>query len=433
MMDVTTVALIMMAFLLVLLATGLEIAASIGIVAVIGLLMFTEQPLFNFTVQLWSVSNSFILTAIPLFIFMAEIFSQSGLGKKLFWAIDRWMGFLPGGIACTVIGASSIFAAITGSSVASAATMGSVAMDPMKERKYDMRLTFGVIASGGTLGILIPPSLVMILYGAFTGLSVGRLFAAGIISGFLLASIFLLLIIVSVKIKPSLAAKPQTYSWKEKFTSLKDLIPSFFLILTVLGGIFGGVVTPTEAAAAGCVGATLIALAYRMMSWKIIWMSAKSALRTVSMIMLVAVFARVLSFLMQYLGLGEMISGVIIDADLGKYGTLGLIFGMYLILGMFFEGLSMMILTLPFVMPIIYSFGLSGYWFVVPLVIMVEASLISPPVGLNLYVLQSLSPEHDVLDVALGALPFFIPMLIIVALVSVYPEIVTWLPGVLYG
>jgi tripartite ATP-independent transporter DctM subunit len=273
----------------------------------------------------------------------------------------------------------------------------------------------------------------MIIYGAFTGHSVGRLFAAGIIPGLLLASTFLLLIIISVKVRPELAPqKPQGYSWKERLISLGELIPSFLLIFIVLGGIFGGVVTPTEAAAVGCVGAALIALAYRMLTWKIIWMSAESALRTVSMIMLVAVFARVLSFLLQYLGLGEMFSNIIIDADLGKYGTLALIFGMYLILGMFFEGLSMMILTLPFVMPIIYALGLSGYWFAVPLVIMVEASLISPPVGLNLYVLQSLSPEHDVLEVALGALPFFIPMLIVVAIVSVYPQIVTWLPGIIY-
>jgi tripartite ATP-independent transporter DctM subunit len=383
--------------------------------------------------EAWDLSNSFILTAVPLFIFMGEVFDKTGISRRLFWAVDRWLSFLPGGIACTVIGACSIFAAISGSSVAAAATMGTIAIPSMRERKYNMNLTFGVIAAGGTLGILIPPSVIMIIYGAFQGLSVGRLFAAGVVPGIILASLFLLSVILGVKFRPQWAPKPESYTWRQRLSSLRDFVPSFLLIFIILGGVFAGVMTPTEAAAVGCVAALSLGLIYKQLNWKILGTSIEGAVRVMAMIMLVVVCAKALAFLMNYLQAGEMLSGFILGAGLGKYGTLALIFLMYIILGMFFEGVSMMVLTLPFVMPIITGLGLSPYWFNVPLVLMVEASLITPPVGLNLYVLQGIAPEYDVLDVAKGALPFLLPIILVVSLVSVFPDLALWLPEVIYG
>lgn len=432
-MSVGIVAIVIIIVLFALLAIGLEIGASLGLVAIVGLLWFSTQPLSNIPVQFWGLTNSFILTAIPMFILMGELFSQTGISKRLFWGVDKWVGFLPGGIASTVIGACSVFAAITGSSVAGAATMGAISIRSMRERKYNMKLTFGVISAGGTLGILIPPSIIMIVYGAFEGLNIGRLFAAGLIPGLILSSTFILTIVVIVKIKPHWTPKPESYSWKERLISIRELTPSFIIIFIVLGGVFGGVMTPTEAASVGVAATLILSLVYRSLSWTIFKSSLEAAVRTTSMLLLVAITAKALAFLMFYLGMDKMFSSFILGAGFGKYGTLALIFGIYLILGMFFEGISMMVITLPFVMPIIGGFGLSGYWFAVPLVIMVEASLITPPVGLNLYVLQAIAPDYDVLDVAKGALPFLLPMLLVVVLVVVFPELALWFPNLIYG
>lgn len=432
-MSIGLVALILMSILFALLAIGLEIGASIGLVAVVGLLFFSSQPLFNIPGQAWDLTNSFILTAIPMFIFMGEVFSQTGISRKLFWAVDRWLGFLPGGVAITVIGACSVFAAITGSSVAGAATMGSVAIPSMRERKYNMRLTFGVIASGGTLGILIPPSIIMIVYGAFQGLSVGRLFASGIVPGVILAATFMLFVVITVTLKPELAPKRQTYTWKERFEALGQLLPSLIVIGVVLGGVFTGIMTPTEAAAMGALAVVVIALVSGTFTMAVLRSSIECTVRTTAIIMLVAIMAKASAFLMQFLGLGEMFTEMILGAGLGKYGTIAVIYGIYLVLGCFFEGISMMVLTLPFVMPIIRGLGMSPYWFNVPLVIMIEASLLTPPVGLNLYVMHGLAPDYDLMEIARGAVPFLIPMLLVVALVTGYPEIVLWLPDLIYG
>jgi tripartite ATP-independent transporter DctM subunit len=316
--------------------------------------------------------------------------------------------------------------------VAEAAAMGAVSLPAMKERKYNMQLAFGVIAAGGTLGILIPPSVIMIFYGAFEGLSVGKLFASGVVPGIILAGSFLVTVIIAAKIWPHLTPKPETYSWKQRKSSLRELIPSLILILVVLGGVFAGIMTPTEAAAFGCAATIILGGIYKVMSWKVIKGSIEASVRITAMIMFIAVFAKALAFVMQYLGAGEKLSEILLGAQLGKFGTLALIYAAYIVLGMFFEGISMMLLTLPFVVPIINGLGLSLYWFNVPLVIMIEASLITPPVGMNLFVLQSLAPEHDVLEVAKGTLPFLLPMILVVIIVSIFPEIVLWLPDLIY-
>lgn len=432
-MSLGAVLVVLAVVLFLLLALGLEIAASLALVTMIGLLAFTNQPLYSLPGQYWAMTNSFILTAIPLFIFMGELFSRTGISRRLFWAVDRWIGWLPGGIACTVIGSCSVFAAITGSSVAGAATMGNISVASMRERGYDMKLTFGSIAAGGTLGILIPPSIIMIVYGASEGLSIGRLFAAGVVPGIMLAACFIVLIIVRATLQPELAPKPERYSWGDRFRSLPELFPSVVIIVIVLGGVFAGVMTPTEAAAIGCVATLVLGLMYRSLTRDIIMKSLTGAVRTTSMVLLVAVAAKALAFLMLYLGISDMLGSAILGSGLGKYGTLALIAVMYLILGCFFEGISMMLITLPFVMPIIGGLGLSPYWFVVPLVILIEASLITPPVGLNLYVLKSIAPDRDVLEVARGSFPFLIAMIVVVAIVVAFPSIPLWFPNLIYG
>jgi tripartite ATP-independent transporter DctM subunit len=432
-LSVESTAIVLALVLVAVLLTGLPIGASMFLVAMAGMLFFTPQPLFSIGSQAWYVSNSFTLTALPLFIFMGQLFSETGIADKLFWAVDRWLGWLPGGIAASVIGASAVFAAISGSSVAGAATMGSVVLDPMKERRYNRGLTLAVVAAGGTLGILIPPSIIMIVYGSFRGLSVGRLFAAGMIPGILLAAGFLVTLFVILKVRPTWAPAAQHYTWRQRMAALLDLIPSVIVIAIVLGGVFGGIMTPTEAAGVGCAGVALSAIVYRKLTRDTLKRAISQAARTTAMVMFVVIAAQGLAFLMHYLGLGAALGGTLLGLGLGRYGVLAVIVIFYLTLGMFFEGISIMVITIPVVVPIVTGVGFSEYWFAVPLVIMIEAALLTPPVGLNLYVLNSLAPDADILSIAKSCTPFYIPMLLTVVLVVAYPEVVLWLPRLIYG
>lgn len=432
-MSVELTSFILLGSLLVLLAAGLEIAVSIGVVASVGLLFFVPgHPIDQFAFKAFESMNSFTLTAVPLFVFMGVVFHSSGVIRILFSAGDKLIRGLPGGLACSVILGNGIFGAMCGSSLAATATFGKIFYPNMERLGYAPNLTLGSIAVGGTLSVLIPPSLVLIIYGGWQNVSVARLFAGGLIPGILLSLALIVTVIVLVKLNPDLAPKMQSVDVREKLTAACQILPFLLVIIIILGMIFMGIMTPTESGALGAFLSIVFAFAYRKMSFSVLKESMWTSVRVTSMLAFLMFTAKVLGQVFHYLGLIEIFSAFIGNLPFGKYGILIIIYVMYIILGMFFEGISMLVLTFPFVTPIIENLGFDAIWFGVVYVVLAEISLVTPPFGLNLFVLNSVVPEQDVMKIALGVVPFIIPLFFMIALLTVVPELVLWLPSVLY-
>lgn len=431
-MAIEPAGLLLIGILLLLLAVGIEIAIAMGITAAIGFTFVTQQSHIQIPWTAWETLNSFTLLAMPLFIFMGAMFSNSGAVKLLFSGVEKWVNFLPGGLATAVIGANAIFGAMSGSSIAASATFSMLSFPEMEKRGYDPKLAFGSIAIGGTLSVLIPPSLILIVYCSWENLSVAQIFAAAIIPGFILALFLALTVVCIVKINPEKAPKSPASSFKEKMVAVKDLFPWLVVIGLVMGAIFGGIMTPTEAAALGAVLSVLLALFYGSLSFTIIKDSALTAVKVTAMIGFVLYTARLLSFIFQSMGLTDIFAGMMLDLPLGKYGILFVICIMYLVLGMFFDSLSMMVLTLPFVMPIIKTLGFDPVWWGVTYVILAEIGLVTPPFGLNLFTINSVLPQYSIMEIAIGTLPFLIPMLLVIVILIFFPALALWLPGVMY-
>jgi tripartite ATP-independent transporter DctM subunit len=425
-------ALVLLLGLVVSLAAGIEIFVAMGLMASIGLWFFVGDTFQQFASSGWALVNSFTMTCVPFFIFMGSIFSQTGVVKGLFLAADKWIGRVPGGLACSVLGANSVFGAMSGSSVAATATFGKIAYPQMEKMGYDARLGLGSIAIGGSLSVLIPPSIILVVYGGWQELSVARLFAGGMIPGFLLATLLMLTIIVRVKLNPNLAPKTKKVTWREKLFAAGQILPFIVIIIIVLGTIFTGIMTPTESAAMGAFLSILLTLAYRRLNFKAFKESMLEAVKITTMICFVMFTARVLGQIFQYIGLTEAFSTFIHQLPLGRYGILTCICIMYLILGMFFDSFSMMLLTLPFVSPLLSDLGFDLIWFGVLFTILAEIGLVTPPFGLNLFVLQGVVPKHDLMVVARSTLPFVLPALAMVVILTVFPELVLWLPSILY-
>ncbi|MDP2930930.1 MAG: TRAP transporter large permease subunit [Chloroflexota bacterium] len=417
---------------LILLFMGMEIAFAFGIMGSIGLLLFLSQPQSQMAWTTWGTLNVAELTAAPLFIFMGTVLANSGIVRSLFDAANKWIGGLPGGLASSVVVANAIFGAMSGSNVAAVAIFGKAAFPEMERLGYDPRLALGTIAISGTLAVLIPPSLIMIIYGGWEQVSVVRLFAAGIIPGLLLALLLVLTVIVRVVITPSLAPKPVSYSWRERFTALKQLLPWFGLIAITLGVIFGGIMTATEAASLGAFLSVVLAFGYRQMNWGVLKASFLDAAKVTAMVMIIVSMAKVLAFVLQKMGVAETVSDWVINLPFGTYGILVAIYVLYIILGCFFDSISMMVLTLPFVMPVIIHLGFSPIWFGIVYVVLAEMGMVTPPFGLNLFVLHGTVPKYDVMTIAYGSLPFLIPVLVLIGIMTIWPNIVLWVPSILY-
>ena len=431
-MSLQLMSLILIGSLLLLLAMGVEIWVAMGVTAGIGLVFFVGQPLGEFAFQAWAYMNSFTLTAVPLFVFMGAIFSSTGTIHALFHGADRLLGILPGGIACSVIGANAIFGAISGSSVAAVATFGKIAYPDMEGLGYNPKLALGSIAVGGTLAVLIPPSVILIFYGAWEEISVVRLFAAGMIPGIILASLLMLTVVVQVKLNPSLAPKVVKYTWKDRLIALKEIAPFLVVIVLVLGVIFGGIMTPTEAASLGAFLSIVIALIYRRMSFAALKESMWSAMKITAMLACVAFTASALGIVFHHIGLTEAFGEFMLGLPLGKYGIFAVICVMYLFLGMFFESFSMLVITLPFISPLIFELGFDSIWFGVVYVVLAEIGFVTPPFGLSLFVLNSVVPKHGIVTVVLGALPFMIPLFLTVVILTAFPQLALWFPSLLY-
>ncbi|ALM53563.1 TRAP transporter large permease [Halomonas huangheensis] len=414
-----------------LMGAGIHVSVAIFTVAALGTLMYLGTPLlYSFGDVLWGTLNDFILTSIPLFILLGELLLRSGITERMYSALSVWLNRMPGGLLHTNIGASSVFAAMSGSSVATAATIGTVALPAFAERGYNERLALGTLAAGATLGILIPPSINMIIYGAITNTSIGKLFIAGILPGLALAGAFMLAIIAFSLLRPDVAgeAEPRA-SLRERLVSLVDLLPPAFVFAIVMGSIYSGWATPTEAAALGVVAALVLAAINRKLSLAMLHECFLSMARTTAMIMLIIVAAFFLNYIVGILGIPHTLTQWVADLGLSPLGLILALVIFYLVLGCFLETLSMMIATVPIVVPMVVQFGFDPVWFGIFLVIMMEISLITPPIGMNLYVVQGVRGRGSIGDVMLGSLPFLAIMLLFVGLIILWPGLVLWLPG----
>lgn len=423
---------LLMGGLLVLLAFGVEIGVAMGVVATAGLVFVVDKPLVQMAWTAWESLNSFTLLAMPLFIFMGAVFSGSGAVNLLFAALEKWLGWLPGGLASVVIAANGVFGAISGSSVAAAATFSMIAYPEMEKRGYDPKLSLGSIAVGGTLSVLVPPSLILIVYGSWENVSVARLFAAAIIPGVVLMLLLMLTVIVMVKLKPELAPRSQPASWSERMAAIKDMLPWLVVIVIVMGSIFGGLMTPTEASALGAIMALCIARYYGSLSYAMVRDSLLSAIKITAMIAFIIFAARLLSFVFQDIGATARISSAVLDLNIGKYGIMACIVVLYLVLGMFFDSMAMMLLTLSFIMPVIVKLGYDPVWWGVTFVLLAEIGLVTPPFGLNLFTIHGVLPKFSVMYIARSSLPFLAVMILMVWILIFFPDLAMWLPRQLY-
>jgi TRAP-type C4-dicarboxylate transport system permease large subunit len=481
---------------------GLYVAAALGCLSLIIMFFFSDAPLWNIMAnKAWEGNTSFILVAVPLFVLMGELMNRSGMGERMYSVISRWIWFLPGGLIHTNIVSCAIFAACSGSSVATSATISRVSLPSFRARGYNERLVIGSLAAGGTLGILIPPSISLIIYGVLVEESIGRLYLAGFLPGFMLAGIFMVMIVIIAiiwpRISPRVAEEEASIfdleAWRARIIGLISLLPVIGLIFIVLGTIYMGIATPSEAAAFGVSGALVIGVSLNserawqpalaaflrrtgmvgMLSgdaaaWarsqpepskeefnaaiqrnlQIIREAFMSTVRTTGMIFLIVLAAFTLSFAFARLGISQDIANAITGLDLNAITLVIVLVFFYIVLGTFMESFSMLVTTIPILVPTLEQVGVDLIWFGIIMVILVEAALISPPEGINLYVLhgvrQDVSREMaeaegvqvqqgTIADVWIGVLPFMACMAVAIALIIAFPDIALWLPDAIKG
>ena len=420
--------------LFITLAAGIWVGFSLFIVGFIGMAFFSSLPAgANMATSVWATVEKWEYVALPLFILMGEILFRSGISERLFRALVPWLYRLPGGLLLMNIVSCTLFAAVSGSSAATTATVGRITLAEFDKLGYDRRLSMGSLAGAGTLGFLIPPSLIMIVYAILAEVSIGKMFMAGILPGLLLSGVYSAYIIYRGIRNPDIAPRTQdTYSWSDRFLALKDLGPTIALILMVLGSIYGGFATPTEAAALGVLGAFGFALMNRHMTVKILMECLKGAVKTNAMIMLIVVGAGFLSRVMGFLGIPAAITQAITEMQLSPYMLMILLGGVYVVLGCLLDGFSIVVMTLPIALPMVTQAGFDPIWFGIYLILMVEVSQITPPVGFNLFVIQGLTGE-PIMKIARYALPFFFLMLLTTAIITIFPDIALVLPRLMVG
>lgn len=415
--------------LLGLLFIGIPVAATLALVGLILSGTFSPLPLhFAIAEITWTVSNNFLLIAIPLFVMLGELLLRSGLASRMYSALVLWMPWLPGGLMHSNIAACAMFAATSGSSVATAATIGTVALEEVKKNSYNERLFLGTIAAGGTLGILIPPSINLILYGVLTETSIPQLYLAGLIPGLVLAGLFSLIVLLLCLWRPKWGGTSVKADWASRIRALPDLLPPLLIFLAVIGTIYLGWATATEAAALGVLATFAIAAAYRCLTLEVIKQAFEGTMRTSAMIMAVMFGAYFLNLVFGAVGLPAAASNWIGSMSLSPFELFCLVVVFYFVLGMFMETLSMMVASVPIIAPILAAAGFDPVWSGIIVVILMEIALITPPVGLNLFVVQSVRSHGRIMDVIMGALPFVVIMIAFVFLLYAFPELVLALP-----
>jgi len=379
--------------------------------------------------RVWSSSDSGLLIAIPFFVLLGEFLVRAGIAERTYRALDSWFSWLPGGLIHANISTATMFSATSGSSVATAATVATVAMPQAEKLGYDQRLFAGAIAAGGTLGIMIPPSINLIIYGFLTETSIPRLFLAGLIPGLLLALGFMVITAILCKLYPSLGGPSRSATWGERFSGLKHLVPLLLLFGVVIGSIYVGWATPTESAAIGVAMAALIAAANRGLTLQVVIDSLIGTVRTTAMVMFVIVGAYFLNYTLGAAGLGRELTALLDNLGLGPYQTLFVIIALYIVLGFFIETMALMIATIPIVVPVVVGLGFDPIWFGILVIVLVEMALITPPVGLNLYVVQAARAKGRFSDVMIGAFPYVGGMFIMIVALILFPQLALFLPG----
>ena len=433
-MDASIVVMCLLVFgvLVLTLSSGIWVGFSLFIVGFVGMVLYSSLPPGNnIASSVWATIEKWEYVALPLFILMGEILYRSGISEKLFKSLVPWLYRLPGGLLLMNIVSCTLFAAVSGSSAATTATVGRITLAEFDKLGYDRRLAMGSLAGAGTLGFLIPPSLIMIVYAILAEVSIGKMFMAGIFPGLLLAGIYSIYIIYRGIRNPEIAPQAQeSYSWKERLVGLKDLAPTLLLILMVLGSIYGGVATPTEAAALGVLGSTIFAVFNRSMNLKIMLECLIGAVKTNAMIMLIVMGAGFLSRVMGFLGIPAAITSTITGLGLSPYMLMILLGVVYVLLGCILDGFSIVVMTLPIALPMVTAAGFDPIWFGIYLILMVELSQITPPVGFNLFVIQGLTDE-PIMQIAKYAFPFFLLMVLTTAIITVFPEIALYIPNLI--
>ena len=421
---------VVLALLTVFLGMGVWVGLGLFSVAITSLALFRSMPVDKLLAQLtYNTLTTPEMVALPMFILMAEILFHTRLSSSLFNGLSPWTHRLPGKMMHVNVLGCTLFAAISGSSAATAATVGRITLSELFSRGYDRNLVIGSLAGAGTLGFLIPPSIILIIYGVLSETSILKLFMAGIIPGLILSFCFMGFIALRVLLNPSLVPRENnTPTWMDRFASLIDLGPVGFLILLVLGSMYAGVASPSEAAAVGVLGAFIVSAAQGTLNKNTVKMACLGAVRTISMIALIVAGAVFLSVSMAYLGVPRMIANEIAALHLSSIGLILLLLLFYAILGCVLDGLSAIVMTLPITLPLVIAAGFDKIWFGVFVVIVVEMAQITPPVGFNLFVIQGLTGE-SIGRVARATIPFFLIMSGFAILIAIYPEIVTFLPN----
>lgn len=417
--------------LLVLAASSLFVAAVLGVLAFSLGEFFSSFPLIRGLGEMaWNTSADFILVAVPMFILMGELLMRSGVTDAMYEALDRWVGHIPGGLMHTNIAASAVFAATSGSSIATAATIGTVSIPNMTRYGYSPSMFLGSIAAGGTLGILIPPSINMVLYGALSETAVSDLYLAALIPGLAMALLFSVYVFLRCVIDPGLAPAGRRSSWAQRMAALVHLAPPLMLFLLVVGSIYAGLATATEASALGVMGALALVMMRRRLSIRMLLSAFEGTVRTTSMVMAVVMAAYFLNFVLSTIGLTDAAVQWVGQLGWSPLAVLLTIVVLYVLLGCFVESLTLMIATTPIVVPIIVKLGYDPVWFGVVFVILIETALITPPIGMNLFVVHSVRKGGAFRDVLLGALPYVGVMFLMILALIVFPQLALWLPSV---
>ena len=416
--------------LLFLLGSGIWVALSMIAVSAIGMLLFTTRPVGDaMATTIWGTSSSWTLTALPLFVWMGEILFRTKLSENLFKGLSPWLSKLPGGLVHVNVVGCALFAAISGSSAATVATVGKMSIPELRKRKYPEKLLLGSLAGSGTLGLLIPPSIILIIYGVTIEDSIAKLFMAGILPGIMLAVMFMLYVIFwSILNKKLMPKSTKNFSFAEKVQGSKQLLPVIFLITAVIGSIYTGIATATEAASLGVVGALILSFFQGTLSKETFNLSLLGATKTSCMIAFIIAGSTFLSLAMGFTGLPRNLAIWIDGMNLSPYTLLFVLTIFYIILGMFLDGISAVVLTMAIIEPMIRQAGFDMIWFGIYLVIVVEMAQITPPVGFNLFVLQSMA-NKDMAFIAKSAFPLFLLMILAVIIVIIFPEIALWLPN----
>ncbi len=415
--------------LLIFLGTGVWVALSMVGVSAIGMLLFTSRPVGDaMATTIWGTSSSWTLTALPLFVWMGEILFRTKLSENLFKGLAPWMSRLPGGLIHVNVVGCALFAAISGSSAATVATVGKMSIPELRKRNYPEKLLLGSLAGSGTLGLLIPPSIILIIYGVTVQESIAKLFIAGIIPGIMIAIFFMLYVIGwSILNKNIMPKVEETFSLSQKIKQSGQLIPVIVLIASVIGSIYVGIATATEAAALGVVGALILSFFQKSLNKETFKLSLLGATKTSCMIAFILAGSAFLSLAMGFTGLPRNLAIWINEMSLSPYVLILVLTLFYIILGMFLDGISAVVLTMAIIEPMIRQAGFDMIWFGVFLVIVVEMAQITPPVGFNLFVLQGMA-NKDMGFIAKSAFPLFLLMILAVVVIIIFPEIALWLP-----